>query len=100
MNKQTKYINTIDEFIDNTTYSGVIECARIVANDFTPSKSFKDNNFDDLDGIEFIMEVEKKFNLNVNDSLAENIVFSKLILGEIYSKVRNEKIEYLMNYIK
>jgi acyl carrier protein len=57
-----------------------------------------DLNFNDLDCIEFIMKVEVKYNISINDDLVEQIL--KMDFSDFYarlniSKIRNDKLNDL-----
>ena len=57
-----------------------------------------DLNFDDLDCVEFIMNTEAKYNISIDDNLAEQIL--KMNFSDFYarlniSKIRNDKLNDL-----
>lgn len=59
-----------------------------------------DLNFDDLDGVEFIMNVESRYNIAIDDELAQQILdmnFSDFYYRLNISKIRNDKLNDLLD---
>lgn len=57
-----------------------------------------DLNFDDLDRVEFIMNVEARYNIAIDDELAQQILdmnFSDFYARLNISKIRNDKLNNL-----
>lgn len=60
--------------------------------------TWQDLNFDDLDEVEFIMKVEARYSIDIDDELAQKIIdmrFSDFYYRLNISKIRNDKLNDL-----
>ena len=66
---------------------------KIVGQELDFSKTLSDNGVDDLDGVEMIMELEKKLNIVIFDDVADAFIQGKPPQFVLYN--RNKRIEEL-----
>ena len=59
------------------------------------SKTWDDNGFDDLDGVELIMELEKRLNIVIPDDVADSFITGSKKPPVFKSYLRNEKLNQL-----
>jgi acyl carrier protein len=90
INKLYEVINTqgINEILDKYDALDKVDTA----------VTWFDLNLDDLDCVEFIMNTEAKYNISIDDNLAEQIL--KMNFSDFYarlniSKIRNDKLNDL-----
>ncbi len=57
------------------------------------NKTWQDNGFDELDGVEMIMELEKRLDIVITDSVADSFISKKIPIFRSY--LRNEKLNQL-----
>lgn len=63
--------------------------------DFDFNKTWSQNGFDDLDGVEMIMELEKQLDIIITDDVAEQYIKGDTIPILFTQHNRNKKIEQL-----
>lgn len=66
---------------------------KIIGQPLNMNKTWSENGFDDLDGIEMIMELEKILDIAITDDVAESFTGGKP--PQFIQIVRNRKIEEL-----
>jgi acyl carrier protein len=94
-------INDIEELYDVITYQGfnkILDKFDALEKALNGAKTWEDLNYDDLDFIETIMEMEINFNITISDeviSILENMNFSDFYSKINLRKIRNDKLEKL-----
>lgn len=96
-----KAINNIDELYKIVNFQGfneILEKHGALDKALNGAKTWEELDYDDLDFVETIMDMETKFNISIHDELA--IVLENMNFGDFYSKIdirriRNEKLERL-----
>lgn len=63
--------------------------------DFDFGKTWADNGFDDLDGVEVIMELEKELGIHITDEVADAFIRYDQKPAIFTEWVRNEKLKQL-----
>ena len=62
------------------------------------TKSLTEQGLDDLDGVEFIMGLEEKFNISIPDSIGELFAYGKYPIG-LLGDIRQMHREKIINSI-
>ena len=94
-------INDIEKLCKVVTFQGfneILEKHDALEKALNGAKTWEELDYDDLDFVETIMDMETKFNISIHDELA--IVLENMNFGDFYSKIdirriRNEKLERL-----
>ena len=94
-------INDIEQLCKVVTFQGfneILEQHDALEKALNGAKTWRDLDYDDLDFIETIMDMETKFNIAIGDEFADKLQNTDFI--EFYSKIdvrkiRNDKLEQL-----
>ena len=94
-------INDIEQLCKVVTFQGfneILEQHDALEKALNGAQTWRDLDYDDLDFIETIMDMEKMFNIAIDDELAsvmENMKFSDFYQKIDVRKIRNDKLEQL-----
>ena len=94
-------INDIEQLCKVVTFQGfneILEQHDALEKALNGAQTWRDLDYDDLDFIETIMDMEKMFNIAIDDELAsvmENMKFSDFYSKIDVRKIRNDKLEQL-----
>ena len=94
-------INSVEELCKVVTFQGfneILEKHDALEKALNGAKTWRDLDYDDLDFIETIMDMEKMFNITIDDELAsviENMKFSDFYSKIDVRKIRNDKLNQL-----
>jgi acyl carrier protein len=94
-------INSVEELCKVVTFQGfneILEKHDALEKALNGAQTWRDLDYDDLDFIETIMDMEKMFNITIDDELAsviENMKFSDFYDKIDVRKIRNDKLEQL-----
>ena len=94
-------INDIEQLCKVVTFQGfneILEQHDALEKALNGAQTWRDLDYDDLDFIETIMDMEKMFNIAIDDELAS--VMENMKFSDFYSKIdvriiRNDKLEQL-----
>jgi acyl carrier protein len=94
-------VNNIEELCKVVTYQGfneILDKYGALQKALNGAKTWRDLDYEDLDFIETIMDMEKMFNIAIGDEFADKLQNTDFI--EFYSKIdvrkiRNDKLEQL-----
>jgi len=94
-------INDIEQLCKVVTFQGfneILEQHDALEKALNGAQTWRDLDYDDLDFIETIMDMEKMFNIAIDDELAS--VMENMNFGDFYQKIdvrkiRNDKLEQL-----
>lgn len=94
-------INDIEKLCKVVTFQGfneILEQHDALEKALNGAQTWRDLDYDDLDFIETIMDMEKMFNIAIDDELAS--VMENMKFSDFYSKIdvriiRNDKLEQL-----
>lgn len=94
-------VNNIEELCKVVTYQGfneILEKHDALEKALNGAKTWNDLDYDDLDFIETIMDMEKMFNIAIGDVFADKL--QNMMFIDFYSKIdvrkiRNDKLEQL-----
>lgn len=94
-------INDLEQLCKVVTFQGfneILEQHDALEKALNGAQTWRDLDYDDLDFIETIMDMEKMFNIAIDDELAsvmENMKFSDFYSKIDIRKIRNDKLEQL-----
>ena len=94
-------INDIEKLCKVVTFQGfneILEQHDALEKALNGAQTWRDLDYDDLDFIETIMDMEKMFNIAIDDELAsvmENMKFSDFYSKIDVRKIRNDKLNQL-----
>ena len=94
-------INSVEELCKVVTFQGfneILEKHDALEKALNGAQTWRDLDYDDLDFIETIMDMEKMFNITIDDELAsviENMKFSDFYDKIDVRKIRNDKLNQL-----
>ena len=94
-------VNSVEELCKVVTFQGfneILEKHDALEKALNGAQTWRDLDYDDLDFIETIMDMEKMFNIAIDDELAsvmENMKFSDFYQKIDVRKIRNDKLEQL-----
>ncbi len=94
-------VNSVEELCKVVTFQGfneILEQHDALEKALNGAQTWRDLDYDDLDFIETIMDMEKMFNIAIDDELAsvmENMKFSDFYQKIDVRKIRNDKLEQL-----
>jgi acyl carrier protein len=94
-------INSVEELCKVVTFQGfneILEQHDALEKALNGAQTWRDLDYDDLDFIETIMDMEKMFNIAIDDELAsviENMKFSDFYGKIDIRKIRNDKLNQL-----
>ena len=94
-------VNNIEELCKVITFQGfneILEKHGALDKAINGAKTWKELDYDDLDFIETIMDMEKMFNIVIDDEFAhklQNMDFIDLYERINLRKIRNDKLEQL-----
>ena len=94
-------VNRVEELCKVVTFQGfneILEQHDALEKALNGAQTWRDLDYDDLDFIETIMDMEKMFNIAIDDELAsvmENMKFSDFYQKIDVRKIRNDKLEQL-----
>lgn len=94
-------VNSVEELCKVVTFQGfneILEQHDALEKALNGAQTWRDLDYDDLDFIETIMDMEKMFNIAIDDELAsvmENMKFSDFYRKIDVRKIRNDKLEQL-----
>jgi len=94
-------VNSVEELCKVVTFQGfneILEQHDALEKALNGAQTWRDLDYDDLDFIETIMDMEKMFNIAIDDELAS--VMENMNFGDFYQKIdvrkiRNDKLEQL-----
>jgi acyl carrier protein len=94
-------VNSLEELCRIVTYQGfneILDKHDALEKALNGAKTWNDLDYDDLDFIETIMDIEKDFDIQISDDFADKIQNMDFI--DFYSKIdirkiRNDKLEQL-----
>ena len=94
-------INDIEQLCKVVTFQGfneILEKHDALEKALNGAQTWRDLDYDDLDFVETIMDMETKFNISIDDELAS--VMENMNFGDFYQKIdvrkiRNDKLEQL-----
>lgn len=94
-------INNLEQLCKIVTFQGfneILEKFGSLEKTLNGAKTWQDLDYDDLDFVETIMDMEKMFDIVINDELAsvlENMNFCDFYSKIDIRKIRNDKLEQL-----
>ncbi len=94
-------VNSVEELCKVVTFQGfneILEQHDALEKALNGAQTWRDLDYDDLDFIETIMDMEKMFNIAIDDELAsvmENMKFSDFYSKIDVRRIRNDKLEQL-----
>ena len=94
-------VNSVEELCKVVTFQGfneILEQHDALEKALNGAQTWRDLDYDDLDFIETIMDMEKMFNIAIDDehaSVMENMKFSDFYQKIDVRKIRNDKLEQL-----
>lgn len=94
-------INDIEKLCKVVTFQGfneILEKHDALEKALNGAQTWRDLDYDDLDFVETIMDMETKFNISIDDEVAsvmENMKFSDFYSKIDVRKIRNDKLEQL-----
>lgn len=94
-------VNSVEELCKVVTFQGfneILEKHDALEKALNGAQTWRDLDYDDLDFVETIMDMETKFNISINDELAsemENMNFGDFYQKIDVRKIRNDKLEQL-----
>ena len=94
-------INDIEQLCKVVTFQGfneILEQHDALEKALNGAQTWRDLDYDDLDFVETIMDMETKFNISIDNELAS--VMENMNFGDFYQKIdvrkiRNDKLEQL-----
>lgn len=94
-------VNSVEELCKVVTFQGfneILEKHDALEKALNGAQTWRDLDYDDLDFVETIMDMETKFNISIDDELAS--VMENMNFGDFYQKIdvrkiRNDKLEQL-----
>ena len=94
-------VNSVEELCKVVTFQGfneILEQHDALEKALNGAQTWRDLDYDDLDFIETIMDMETKFNISIDNELAS--VMENMNFGDFYQKIdvrkiRNDKLEQL-----
>jgi len=94
-------VNDLEQLCKVVTFQGfneILEKHDALEKALDGAKTWRDLDYDDLDFVETIMDMEEKFNISIHDELAsemENMNFSDFYNKIDVRKIRNDKLNQL-----
>jgi len=94
-------VNSVEELCKVVTFQGfneILEKHDALEKALNGAQTWRDLDYDDLDFVETIMDMETKFNISIDDEVAsvmENMKFSDFYSKIDVRKIRNDKLEQL-----
>ena len=94
-------INDIEKLCKVVTFQGfneILEQHDALEKALNGAQTWRDLDYDDLDFVETIMDMETKFNISIDDEVAsvmENMKFSDFYSKIDVRKIRNDKLNQL-----
>lgn len=94
-------INDIEKLCKVVTFQGfneILEKHDALEKALNGAQTWRDLDYDDLDFVETIMDMETKFNISIDDEVAsvmENMKFSDFYSKIDVRKIRNDKLNQL-----
>ena len=94
-------INDLEQLCKVVTFQGfnkILDEHGVLEKALNGAKTWRDLDYDDLDFVETIMDMEAKFNIAIHDELAsvlENMNFCDFYSKIDVRKIRNDKLEQL-----
>lgn len=94
-------VNSVEELCKVVTFQGfneILEQHDALEKALNGAQTWRDLDYDDLDFVETIMDMETKFNISIDNELAS--VMENMNFGDFYQKIdvrkiRNDKLEQL-----
>jgi len=94
-------VNSVEELCKVVTFQGfneILEKHDALEKALNGAQTWRDLDYDDLDFVETIMDMETKFNISIDDEVAsvmENMKFSDFYSKIDVRKIRNDKLNQL-----